>query len=400
VSLKDQLLSILERSQKTQQTFMADLSDEQRSAVGTYEKWCAKDNVAHIAYWQQQRAIRLAALARGEEPPPSPSHYEKANAECFERYCDCSWDEVQAYADSAQAQMVDAVRALEEDVLAVPAPDSEERALWQDVVGTAYTHPNMHMAEYYTEHGQQHKASQLWQEWGRLVAPLEDSAEWQGVVHYNMACSLALAGSAEQAIAELRQALELRPSLTAWSKHDPDLSSLHGMPEYRELYAPEYWWKAIDANPQAEALADQFMRALAMFRGAVKAFPADEWRKGDTHYQRPAGLAMHLVESMHGYCALKPGEAGSGDRFDVDWEEKDSSKLPSQEELLSYLDEVEQKLAGFLADADLTRVEELFRWTGSTLLGRAAYTLRHTQHHLAEMCLELHRRGHQAPQWQ
>ena len=172
--MKDQLLSILERSQKTQQTFMADLSDEQRSAVGTYEKWCAKDNVAHIAYWQQQRAIRLASLARGEEPPPSPSHYEKANAECFERYCNCSWDEVQAYADSAHAQMVDAVRALEEDVLAVPASDSEERAMWQDVVGTAYTHPNMHMAEYYTEHGQQR---------GRLVAPLEDSAEWQGVVN-------------------------------------------------------------------------------------------------------------------------------------------------------------------------------------------------------------------------
>jgi tetratricopeptide (TPR) repeat protein len=399
VSLKDQVLYILERSQEAKEAFVANLSDRQRSDVGTYERWCVKDNVAHIAYWQENRAKRLAALARGEEPPPSPSHYEQANAECFERYCNCSWDEVQAYADSAHAELVDAVRALEEDVLAKPASPSEERALWQDIVGTGYTHPLMHTAGYYTEHGQQHKASQLWQQWGQLVSPLDDSPEWQGTVHYNTACSLALSGSSDQAIAELRQALELRPSVTAWSRQDPDLQSLHKMPEYRELYAPEHWWKAIDANPQAEALADQFMRALAMFREVLKACPTEEWRKGDTPCQRPAGLALHLVEGIEFYSALKAGEGESGG-FDVDWETEDASKLPSQDELLSYLNQVEEKLAGFLVEADLTGAEELFRWTGSTLLSRAAYSLRHTQHHLAEMCLELHRRGHPTPQWQ
>ncbi len=142
------------------------------------------------------------------------------------------------------------------------------------------------------------------------------------------------------------------------------------------------------------------MRALAMFREAVKAFPAAEWHKGDTPYQRPAGLALHLIEAVDDYSVLKPGESGRGRSFEVSWEEKDSSKLPSQGDLLSYLDEVEQKLAAFLAEADLTAAEELFRWTGSTLLSRAAYVLRHTQHHLAEMCLELHRRGQKAPQWQ
>jgi tetratricopeptide (TPR) repeat protein len=400
VSVKDQLLDIVEHSYEVEQAFAADLTDEQRSRVGTYDKWCAKDALAHIAHWQEQRATRLAAIARGEEPPPSPSHYEQANVACFDRWCNCSWDEVQAYVDEAHAQLVSALRALQQEALATPASDSDERPLWQDIVRTAYTHPLTHIAEWYTERGQPHKAGQLWQEWSQLVAPLDDSAEWQGAVHYNTACSLALSGNAEQALVELRQGLDLRPSLTAWSRQDTDLQSLHEMPEYRKLYAAEYWWKAIDAGPQAEALADQFIRALAMFRQAVKAFPAEEWGKGDTPYQRPAGLALHLVESMHGYCALKRGDADSDDRFDVGWQEKDSSKLPSQDELLTYLVKVEQRLAHFLANADWTAAEELFRWTGSTILSRAAYTLRHTQHHLAEMCLELHRRGHQAPQWQ
>ena len=232
------------------------------------------------------------------------------------------------------------------------------------------------------------------------MAPLDLSADWQGLVHYNMACGLSLSGTVDGALAELRQALRLRPDLAAWSRQDSDLGAVRSKPEYRTLYAAEYWWKVMDANPQAEAFAEQFVRTLAMFREAAKAFPADEWCKGDTPYQRPAGLALHLVEAIDDFAVLKPGESGKTRRFNVDWEEKDSTKLPSQDDLTAYLDEVEQRLAHFLANADLTAAEGLFRWTGSTLLSRMAYLLRHTQHHAAEMCLELHRRGYKAPQWQ
>jgi len=284
MSKKDRLLSILEHSQQVLGAFVAGLSAEERAAVGTYEQWCPKDSVAHVAYWIEQRAARLAAVARGEEPPPLPAHYEQANAACFQRFCNCPWPEVQAYMDAAYTQLLAVVRSLGEEVLTAPSADAHERPLWTDIVATAYTHPAMHVAEQYARQGKPQAAAQLWQEWSRLVSPLDDSAEWQGLVHYNTACSLALSGNAQQAIAELRQALQLRPQLKAWSKQDTDLNSLHDLPEYRKLYAAEYWWKALDAGPLAEALADQFLRALAMFREAVAAFPADEWRKGDTPY--------------------------------------------------------------------------------------------------------------------
>jgi hypothetical protein len=397
---KQRLLDMLERSDAVQKAFVAGLSDDQRAAIGTYEKWCAKDAVAHIAYWVDRQAAVQSARACGDEPPPSPPHFEQANAACFERFCNSSWDEVQAFADAARAKLMDAVRALPEEML-VPSPsDVAGRTPWQAIVNTGYTHPLVHIAEFYFAQGQSHQAGRLWPEWGELVAPLDDSADWQGLVHYNIACGLALSNNPDAAIVELRQALQLRPSLTAWSRQDPDLSAVRAKPEYRTLYAPEYWWQALEANPQAEVLADQFVRVLSMLREAVKAFPATEWRKGDTPYQRPSGLALHLVESIDGYAALKPGESVCSRRPDADWQDKDSAKLPSQDELLAYLDQVERRLAHFLANADLTAPEELFRWTGSTLLGRVVYSLRHTQHHLAEMCLELHRRGFQAPQWQ
>jgi len=257
----------------------------------------------------------------------------------------------------------------------------------------------MHIAEFYTAHGQAAKAGQLWAEWGVRVAPLDGNADWQGSVRYNVACGLALAGNPQQALNELREALRLRPSMTSWSRRDSDLSSVHALPGFRELYAPAFWWKAMEASPQAEALADQFVRTLSMLREAIQAFPEEQWCRGDTPYQRPAGLVLHVLVSARDYCALKPGDAEPADRF-ADWEEQDPSKLPSQADMLAYQGEVAQRLAHFLAEADLTAAETQFRWTGSTLLGRAAYVLRHTQHHLAEMCLELHRRGLRAPQWQ
>jgi uncharacterized damage-inducible protein DinB len=399
MSLKEQMLSALEQAGREVRAFIASLPEAERSAPGTYEKWAAKDSLSHVAYWLEERAIRLKALAEGKEPPPSQGAFEGPNLACFERFCKCPWDEINAYVELSLKALLDAVRALDEKVLAAPAPGFGANPLWRSTVVTGYTHPLMHIAEYYVAHGQADKAGALWAVWRPMVAPLDSKPDWQGGVRYNAACGLALAGHPQQALDELREALRLQPALTSWSRKDSDLASLHGLPGFRELYAPPYWWKAMGASPQAEAIGDQFVRTLLMLREAVQAFPAEEWRKGDTPYQRPAGLALHILVSAHDYCTSTPQEVERANRF-PDWEENDSARLPSQEELLAYLDEVSQSAARFVGTADFAAEETRFRWVGSTLLSRMVYVLRHTQHHLAEMCLELHRRGIRAPQWQ
>ena len=192
----------------------------------------------------------------------------------------------------------------------------------------------------------------------------------------------------------------MRPSLKTWSRRDSDLESLHDLPEYKELFAHGYWWDALEANPQAEALADQFMRALSMFRRAINTFPDKEWREGETLYQRPAGLALHIVQTIDLYSALKPGDSSDDPLTRINSEDRDSAKLPSQEELLGYLAKVEERLANFIVKSDFQAEEKLFPWTGFTVLSRAQYNLRHTQHHFADMAMELQRRGFKPPDWQ
>ena len=399
MTLKDQVMHILEESRVTELKFLANLTDEDRTYEGTYEKWSAKDNVAHANYWEDVRATRARGWIRGETLDSIPQ-FEQANAECYDRFRTSTWDEIEAFAEQTHTKMVQTVGDIDEDRLVGPSEESEGRKLWESIVGSAYTHKLMHYAQFFMERGRKIEASHLWSEWAGLVSPLDAGPEWQGGVHYNAACGMALAGDHEGALEKLRQGLELRPGLKAWSRRDSDLEILHELPEYKELYAPAYWWEALEANPQAEALADQFMRALSMFRIVVSAFPEEAWFVGETLYQRPAGLTLHIVQSIHYYSARKPGEHLEDALTHVNWQERDASKLPSRSELLAFHSKVEERLAKFIAESDFSAQEELFPWTGFTIMSRLLFTIRHMQHHLADLTTELQRRGVRAPDWQ
>jgi hypothetical protein len=150
----------------------------------------------------------------------------------------------------------------------------------------------------------------------------------------------------------------------------------------------------------AQAMLDQVRRALTMFREATQAFPAEEWRAGDLDYLRPAGVAYHVVETIDFYGGDQSADQFPwGARFGVSWEDARSERLPLQQQVLAYLDDVEAELEMWLVSADLSAPEQAFPWTGPIQLARAAYVLRHTQHHVAEMSLELTRRGYPAPAW-
>jgi hypothetical protein len=150
----------------------------------------------------------------------------------------------------------------------------------------------------------------------------------------------------------------------------------------------------------SQAMLGQFRRTLAMFREAAQTFRAEEWRAGDLDYLRPAGVAYHIVETIDFYAGdQSANQFPWGARFGASWEEAQSERLPSQKQVLGYLDDVEAKLKMWLVSADLSAPEQAFPWTGPIQLARAVYLLRNTQHHVAEMSLELTRRGYPAPSW-
>jgi hypothetical protein len=149
-----------------------------------------------------------------------------------------------------------------------------------------------------------------------------------------------------------------------------------------------------------ESVLDQFERSLTMFREAVSAFDEQEWKKGDSDYQRPAGIAYHLIETIHFYTSNEHARLFPwGGAFGVDWETPDAEKLPNQQQILTYLDETWVVSKEWMNISDLSQEEKLYPGTGRTVLSKMGYLLRHTQHHTAELSLELTRRGFNAPEW-
>lgn len=153
-------------------------------------------------------------------------------------------------------------------------------------------------------------------------------------------------------------------------------------------------------NDVTRPVLEHFRRTLTMFREAVQTFPVEEWRAGELNYLRPAGIAYHVLETIDFYTGEESIDAFEwGGRFGVDWEGAHSDQLPSQEQVLLYLDEVQARVEEWLTGNDLLAPEQTYPWTGSVLLARALYILRNTQHHVAELSLELTRRGYPAPEW-
>ena len=84
------------------------------------------------------------------------------------------------------------------------------------------------LAELVSRKGDVHRAVELD---NRLVELLPDDF----LARYNLACSLALAGRADDAIDSLSRAILLGYDDLAHMESDPDLESLHGNPDFQAL---------------------------------------------------------------------------------------------------------------------------------------------------------------------
>ena len=156
----------------------------------------------------------------------------------------------------------------------------------------------------------------------------------------------------------------------------------------------------MDENTVKQMLKKHYGSVMGRVRDAIEACPDEEWKTGDTPYQRPAGLAAHLVETIHFYTSgLSGAEFPWGQRLGVDWEVEDDTLLPDKTDVLAYLDEMNAHMEAWIAETDFFAPEELHPYSGDIIMERAIYLLRHCQHHLAELNYELLRRGFQAPEW-
>jgi len=235
---KSQLIELLEHVHRVEQKLIASMSEQEREAAGEPDHWAAKDELAHLAYWHEHTALNIQRVKRGEEPQPSTDDDNQANTRIFEQYRHSSFAEVFDLSERSHQAMLNCVRGLSEEDLTSTEflPDQNGRPLWRFVVGDGLMHTITHLAHIYNERSETQMALAIQVEAAELLAGLSDSQQWKGVLTYNLACQYSLSGEKDRAVALLREGLALDPSLTEWSKQDPDFDPIRADPDYQAIY--------------------------------------------------------------------------------------------------------------------------------------------------------------------
>ena len=239
VPIKPAILTLLRQTREQERALIDQLSEAERTAEGTPERWSIKDLTAHMAAWKQRHAEKLAAAVRGETAPEwtDMELVNRLNAESYAADRDRSWQAVQNQADHACAALITQVERMGEAELTDPNCYGWQAgsALWKETLGNGVWHPYDHMTKLYLARGDVERALGINQ---ALIDTLQVDApaELRGDAIYNLACLYARHGRIDQALAALREALNLNPKLIDWSRQDTDLDSLRAEPDFQALY--------------------------------------------------------------------------------------------------------------------------------------------------------------------
>lgn len=223
------LLRLLDEAHRDERAFVDGLDAHEREAAGTPDRWAARDHVAHLAYWRQWLADRLDAELR-DEPQPELESWETLNAKLFEERRHRPWPDVLADAERSHVALGACIERLtDEDLVTSGRFDwMDGRPLHDAVMGSAYEHLQLHLAQYQIERGDLPEARRIHERSVARVVDAETPPALKGLVLYNLACFHCLHGELALARANLERALELDPTghLAKFARTDPDLAPL------------------------------------------------------------------------------------------------------------------------------------------------------------------------------
>jgi rhodanese-related sulfurtransferase len=237
---KANILALLHFAREQEQQMVEDLSDEERNASGTPERWSAKDYLANILVWKELQTGKLAAAQRGETPPVwrDPQVVHQINSDGFLRFHERSFQEVQDEGTRVFQTFTAQVERLSEEELNDPNHFAwlDGEPLRGETMGNGLWHPCNQIAAFYLQSERRLAALQLQEGLLAAVRRANMPPENLGYVVYNRACFYAINGWPDKALQLLPEALRLRPTLVEWSRHDSDLDGLRAEPAFQAIF--------------------------------------------------------------------------------------------------------------------------------------------------------------------
>ncbi|MGD0575433.1 MAG: ClbS/DfsB family four-helix bundle protein [Anaerolineales bacterium] len=233
---RQEILLLLAHCDGKEIEFTRQLSEPERRKAGTPQAWSAKDLIAHISAWKEDMTTSIEAFREGRERERR-ADIDMINGRIFAENRDLPWEQVLDKRQETSGRLQQQVSLLEENKLREERQFGwpENRPLWRHILGSGYSHPILHLAQFSIGAGRSKQAVDWMEATSEELEGVDPDPSWRGVVRYNRACVYALAGGTERALEELRLAFRLNSSLMEWSQQDTDLAPLHHLTEFKEL---------------------------------------------------------------------------------------------------------------------------------------------------------------------
>lgn len=103
------------------------------------------------------------------------------------------------------------------------------------VIRNSYTHPRLHMSEYWKENGYLERSGRLWEDAMKELRSADAPPRFLANAQYNLACVRVLEEKPEEALRLLAEALPVSDVLRAAAPTDADLAPLRDSPRFLEL---------------------------------------------------------------------------------------------------------------------------------------------------------------------
>ena len=228
--MKTIILDLLQQSHQASAEFVQALDEDERTAIGTPERWSAKDHLAHMTYCLHQNVIqKVIAILQQQEVPPREASVAQMNARVFAEYQFRPWEDVLANFEHVYVDLIGlAARLSEADLMDSNrfSVITEGHPLYTAFLGNGYEHLQEHLVQYYSNRKDLSRAMQIREECANRVLQTEVPAWVKGWFLYNLACFYAQQKQLEHAAARLQEALTFNPDLKERSRSDPDLVAL------------------------------------------------------------------------------------------------------------------------------------------------------------------------------
>jgi len=175
----------------------------------------------------------LAEVSEGRDYKRPPTNIDEVNDAELASGIGTPLTDAAARADHLLGEIIELYGKVGERALEWNAAKTTSEA----VLRNSYTHPRLHIFEYYRENGRPDLANRVFEEAVTEMKAAGAPAVVMGTVLYNLAAVRSQEGLNEEAIALLEEAIPLRPEMKAAAAADPDLSGVRDDPRFQQMIA-------------------------------------------------------------------------------------------------------------------------------------------------------------------